>query len=47
MDVVSLVEGEWLCYSCQFNGVIEVDSLREENCFVTEAACLMELDWSC
>ena len=31
----------------EYGHVIEVASLKEENSFVTEAACLMEGDWSC
>ena len=44
------MEGEWSCYrSNHFNGermdhVMEMASLRRENGFVTEAACLMEGD---
>ena len=47
------MEGEWLCYrSSHFNGgrmfmLLRWPVERRENGFVTEAACLMEGDWSC
>ena len=53
MEVVSLVEGEWLCYrGDDFNGGKMVRLQRwpvywKENSHLTEVASLMEGEWSC